>query len=88
MQSIESTTRRHNVSCGKTSRQEVMKNIAMFAIQQKEFEAGPKFKFCNKKNSIESQRLLYFVISDFSGNKTLPQQCLDPSTAIRNAETK
>lgn len=65
-----------------------MKAITIFAIQMKEFEAGPKFKFCNRKLSIESQSLLHFVINDFSGNKALPQQCLDPSTAIRNAETK
>lgn len=42
--------RRHCVNWGKTSRQEVMKSTAIFVIQKKEFEAGPKLKFCNKKN--------------------------------------
>lgn len=27
-----------------------MKSTAIFVIQKKEFEAGPKLKFCNKKN--------------------------------------
>lgn len=47
--------RRHCANWGKTSRQEVMKSTAIFVIQKKEFEAGPKLKFCNKKISIEIQ---------------------------------
>lgn len=83
---------RHNVSRGKTSRPEVLRKYYYFCnSEEKEFQAGQKFRFCNKSMSVESQTnrsLLFPLMALIPKYKTVPQQYLNPSSAIRNAETK